>query len=294
MWRNGLLLVLAVSASLVLKAQLKNSYTVSDNQEFDKVKFSLNTNNGQCFIEPSYEVDIMDIHSVTEGSEKPLYKENIVNRTKEIKVKLAKQDYLSSTISRRMFGSQSVDEYSWKVYLSNHKPMDLDLNYAVGDTNIDLSSLPVERLKMRTGSANVLVNYKKGQENLLEMDTFLIRVDIGTFEAKNLHLSKSRNIIADVGFGKVKMDFGDAKVINTEVKATVGAGKLEVILPYDNIPVRINVNDSPLCQIKMPEGFKKTTENVFVTTEFNENQKNCINFNVDVAVGNIVFKTARR
>ena len=257
MRRNSLLLLLVSLTSFVLKAQYNNSYSVSDNQDFDKVKFSLNSTNGHCSIEPSQEVDIMDIHSYTDGTSEPLYEEKIINRTKEVNVKFAEEHEisLSSSISKRLFSSQSVDDYTWKVYLSKVKPMDLDLNYAVGDTYIDLSDLPIERFKMRTGSANVKVNYKKGLANQLEMDTFMIKVDMGTFEAKNLHLSKSSNIIADVGFGKVKMDFEDAQIIKTMVLATVGAGKLEIILPRENIPIKINVNDSPLCQIKIPKEF---------------------------------------
>ena len=293
---NGLLLLFVSLTSFVLKAQYNNSYSVSDNQDFDKVKFSLNSTNGHCSIEPSQEVDIMDIHSNTAGTSEPLYEEKIINRTKEVNVKFAEEHEtsLSSSISKRLFSSQSVDDYTWKVYLSKLKPMDLDLNYAIGDTYIDLSDLPIERFKMRTGSANVKVNYKKGLANQLEMDTFMIKVDMGTFEAKNLHLSKSSNIIADVGFGKVKMDFEDAQIIKTMVLATVGAGRLEILLPRENIPIKINVNDSPLCQIKIPKEFVEFSDHVFMTPGFNENETNYINFSVDVAVGNIIFKSARR
>lgn len=291
MWRNGILLTLAFSASFVLKAQLNNSFTVSDNQEIDKVKFSLNSTSGQGVIESGLKASLVDIHSTSDVVE-PHYNERIIDRTKEVTVALGEENNasLSTTITKRMFSTQSVEDYTWKVYLSKLKPLDLDLNYAIGDTYIDLSDLPIEKLKMRSGSANVKVNYKNGLGNLLEMDTFLIKVDMGTFEAKNLHLCNSSNIITDIGFGKVKMDFEDAQVINTNVKASVGAGKLEIILPSGAIPVKININDSPLCQIKMPGNFVNISENVFVSPGFEEGQLNAINFSVDVAVGNIVFK----
>lgn len=292
MQRIGLLLLLASSVSIVLKAQLKNSFSVPDNQEFDKVKFSLNATNGQCFIEPGEEENILDIHSNTEESSEPQYQEKIVNRTKEVTVELDDKENpnFSSTISRHMFSSQQVEDYTWKVYLSKLKPLDLDLNYAIGDTYIDLSDLPIEKLKMRSGSANVNVNYKEGKGNLMEMDTFLIKVDLGTFESKNLHLCHANNIITDIGFGSVKMDFKKAEKIKTNVQASVGAGKLEVILPREDVPVQINLNDSPLCQVKMPNDFEKTDENVFTSPGFTENCSNCISFSIDVAVGNIIFK----
>jgi len=235
---------------------------------------------------------VMDIYSNTSEERAPKYVERIINRTKEVSVALVENDNasLSSSISRHMFSSPAVDEYTWKVYLSKLKPLDLDLNYAIGDTYIDLSDLPIEKLKMRSGSANVKVNYRSGYGNLMEMDTFFIKVDMGTFEANNLYLCNSNNIITDVGFGKVKMDFEDAEHINTTVTASVGAGKLEVILPQDAVPVRININDSPLCNIKMPGNFTQVEENIFETPGFSADNSNWLNFNVDVAVGNIVFK----
>ena len=294
MWKKGLLFGLVCTTSLGINAQYKSSYTVSNNQDFDKVKFSLNATNGQCYIEASPDAGIMDIQSKTDSDSKPQYKENIVNRTKEVNVKMDEEQSssLSTSISRRLFSSQSVDDYTWKVYLSKLKPMDLDLNYAVGDTYIDLSDIPIERLKMRTGTANVRINYKKGMGNRLMMDTFLIKVDMGSLEAKNLHLSNSKNIIANVGFGNVKMDFEDAEILTTEVQATVGAGSLEILLPEGDIPVRININDSPLCRIKIPVGFEQTSEHVFVSSGYKDHQTNYINFSVDVAVGNIHFRSS--
>ena len=293
MWKNGLLLALVSLSSIALQAQIQKTLTLEDNQDFDKVIFKLNATNGQCLIKPNLEPNLINIQSISENISTPEFEEKIFNRTKEVNIRLdqPQNTSLSTTLSKRLFSSQSFNDYTWKVYLSRLKPMDLDLNYAVGDTYIDLSDLPIERMKMKTGSANVKVNYTDGLGNQLEMDTFLIKVDMGTFEAKNLHLSKANNIIADVGFGKMRMDFEDAIYLNTDVNASVGAGKLEIILPSANIPVKININDSPLCNIKLPEGFLLTDNNIYLSPDFDENQLNHINFNVDVAVGNIIFKT---
>jgi hypothetical protein len=294
MWKNGLMFFLALSLGHAVNAQVKNSFVISDNQDFDKIKLSLKASEGQCYIEPGQQTTQTNIEQVSKDNTSPTYEEKIVARTKQINIQLDDEEAsLGSSISKRMFSRQSLDDYTWKVYLSNYKPMDLDLNYAVGDTYIDLSGLPVERLKMHTGSANVSVNYKADQGNQLAMDTFLIKVDMGTFKAKNLHLSRSRKVIADVGFGTVHMDFEDAESISTDVSASVGAGKLEVILPTSDVPVRININDSPLCRIKMPNEFKKSSANVFTNIDSTGGSDDYLTFNVDVAVGNIVFKSSR-
>lgn len=293
MWKNGFMFTLALFLGVLSKAQTVSSLSFSDNADFDKVRFSLNATDGQCFIEPASETSVMNIERFSSNAGKPAFEEKIVDRTREISVKLDDQrsKSLSSTLSKRMFSRQAVDDYTWKVYLADIKPMTLNLTYAVGDTYIDLSGLPVEKLKMHTGSANVKVNYKSNQGNRIPMDTLLIKVDMGTLTAKNLHLSRSGNVIADVGFGSVYMDFKDAQNISTAVMATVGAGKLEVILPSRDIPVKININDSPLCRIKMPSEFIKSNENEFNNQAFEGSSVNYLTFNVDVAVGNIVFKS---
>jgi hypothetical protein len=294
MWKNGLLVLFVLCLGILSKAQTVSSISFSDNSDFDKIRFSLNATEGQCSIEPAVETSVMNIQNLSKDSGNPEFEEKIVERTREINVKLDDQKSisLSSTISKRMFSRQAVDDYVWKVYLADIKPMDLDLSYAVGDTYIDLSGLPVEKFKMNTGSANVKVNYKSNSGNLIQMDTFLVKVDMGTLSAKNLHLSRSGHVIADVGFGSVYMDFKEAKNISTAVVATVGAGKLEVILPSGNIPVKININDSPLCRVKMPSGFTKSKNNEFTNQAFETHNGNYLTFNVDVAVGNIVFKSS--
>lgn len=290
-----MLLTLIFGANFNLHAQFTNCFSVSDNHDFDKVKYYLNATSCQFFVEASQDDGIMDFHGKVDVAA-PRYEENIIERTKEVKIMLEadSETGLSSSLSKRLFSATPVDEYTWKMYLSKLKPIDLDLKYAVGDTYLDLSDLPIERLNVRTGSANVTIDYKNGLGNQLRMDTFSIEVDMGSLNAKNLHLSKSRNIIADVGFGNVTMDFGDAKEIHTDVRATVGAGKLEIILPDKHIPVKININDSPLCRIIMPKGIEKSTDSVFTSSNLIDDQNNYINFNVDVAVGSIVFKTSDR
>ena len=291
MWKNGFFLSLGLALGIIANAQIKNSLVVSDNQDFDRIKFSLQATEGQCYIEPGEETSLTSLESDSKEAANPQLEEKIIERVKQINIQLdEKNSSISSSLSKRMFSKQTVDDYSWKVYLSKYKPMDLDLSYAVGDTYIDLSGLPVERLKMRTGSANVSVNYKHNESNLVSMDTFLIKVDMGAFRAKNFHLSRSEHVIADVGFGTVHMDFKDAEEVTTSVTASVGAGKLEVILPTSDIPVKININDSPLCRIRMPKGFKQASSKEFVNTDTEDMNGNYLTFNVDVAVGNIVFK----
>jgi len=82
------------------------------------------------------------------------------------------QKGVGQKISYRFSASEEkTSDKFWKVYLTNDKPYSLDLTYGLGNANIDLSGLAIEKLKINTGSSDVLVSYNSGIENTVEMDT---------------------------------------------------------------------------------------------------------------------------
>jgi hypothetical protein len=159
------------------------------------------------------------------------------------------------------------------------------------DAFVDLSGLSIEKLNITTGSADVNINYISGQYNQLEMDTFCIKVDLGTLEARQVALSNAKTIIADVGFGSLFLDFTNKSRVRSNVNATVGAGNLVINADESINPMIIYIQNSPLCRVKIPEVFTEIRENVFVNSQYDQGAENLITFNIDVAMGNIIFKT---
>jgi hypothetical protein len=186
---------------------------------------------------------------------------------------------------------EESNENQWHVYLSKKKPIKLNLNYGMGNAYIDLSGLAVENLNITTGSANVNVGYISGQYNQQEMDTFSIKVDLGELEARQIALSNAKTIIADVGFGSLYLDFTNKSLVKSNVNATVGAGNLIVNANESMNPMIIYIQNSPLCRIKIPQSFTEIRKNVFVNSQYDQDAENLITFNIDVTMGNIIFKT---
>jgi len=287
MWKKSLVFAPVLFMGFISIAQQPISVSAIPGNDYDKVKVALNATDGHCQIVPGENSNPIHIDKPVN----PHVEERINGRTKEIDIKLSETTETSfgTAISRKLFSTQEVEDQGWKVYLSAAKPMDLNLVYAIGDTHLDLSGLPIERLKLKTGSANVFVNYKNGKGNTVIMDTMLINVDMGSLETKNLHLANSKNILADVGFGSVLLDFEDAASVTTDVDASVGAGKLEILLPASQIPVKININNSPLCRVKIPANFIRISDHEFLSSN-DQSHPGFINFNVDVAVGHVIFR----
>jgi hypothetical protein len=75
------------------------------------------------------------------------------------------------------------------------------------------------------------------------------------------------------------------------VNATVGAGNLIVNANESMNPMIIYIQNSPLCRIKIPQSFTEIRKNVFVNSQYDQDAENLITFNIDVTMGNIIFKT---
>lgn len=275
--------------------QLKKFYSVKSDAEFDTVDFLLKAHSGTCFIKPSDNLDPVTIYGNPSFSEvNPTFYTITKNKTQ--KVKLVLEDYnqkgLSHTITYSMFGGDDEKEEKnfWKVFLNDEKIYRLNLKYGVGDANVNLSGIPVSKLKIQTGSADVNVLYDEMKGNQCPMDTFYVKVDLGTVYAKKIQMSKAEHIIADVGFGNAILDFTGGNIQKCNIQATVGAGNLKVLLPETDCPAIVYFKNSPLCSLSLTEGFEEVDEDVYVNKSYSPDAENVLEFNVDVALGNITFE----
>ena len=295
MWRI-LLLGLTGLMGLSTYGQIKKHFTVENSNTFDKVHITLSGGSGTCYVRPTPNTNPVNVYGKSDSdTQNPICESVLDNRTQWVNVNFldAKIDQASTkNVTFKVFGAEEEkDNNQWHVYLSKKKPVLLNLNYGMGDAYVDLSGLAVERLKVNTGSADVKVGYVSGQYNQQEMDTFSIKVDLGELEARHVALSNAKNIIADVGFGTLFLDFSDKSLVKSNVKATVGAGNLIVDAANAANPMIIYIHNSPLCRIKIPQGFTEIRKNVYVTDNYSDDADNLITFNVDVTMGNIIFKS---
>jgi len=275
--------------------QIKKQFTVEDNQSCESIRLCLKANSGNCFVKPSQSLEILNVFSnQTESNYSHSFTKEVKGKTCEVLLNLeeTQPDGFGQTISSRFFGSteKAPSDKLWKMYLTNAKPYSLELNYGVGNANIDLSGLAIKKLKINTGSADVNVGYNSSLENQIDMDTFYVKVDLGSVNVKNLNMSRTRFVKADVGFGNMTLDFSNKPLVSNNVKGSVGAGNLTIILPAAETPVVIKIHDSWLCSVKMPAGLKKVSENTFANASYaDKDSKNILAFDLDVSMGNIIF-----
>lgn len=293
--KNLGLTVLAVAIAGMSFGQIKKQFSVEDAPSCDKIKLTLKANSGTCFIKPSHNAEILNVFSnQTEENYSHQFVKEVNGKVCRVMLSLEEvsSEGFSQTVSSRVFGSEKPEqEKFWKMYLTDAKPYALELNYGVGNANIDLSGLAIKTLKIHTGSADVNIGYHSGLENLVEMDTFSVKVDMGSVNAKNLSLARPKYVVANVGFGNVMLDLSTAPEVANHIKGSVGAGNLVILLPADgSVPVMVKIKDSWLCSIKLTDDLKETSANTYTNAAYAKNPKNALTFDLDVSLGNIVFK----
>lgn len=291
--REGLLFLgIGIISTTLSVAQVKKQFSIDNNDAVEKVDLNFGVNSGACFIKASESKELLTVYGNQDyDSYSHSFNKNLNNNICVINLTLQddKSAGISKSISYRMFGSdEKSSDNLWKMFLSRDKIYNLDLRYGIGNANIDLSDLSIEKIKINTGSADVHI--KSRGYNLVEMDTFYVQVDMGSVKIDNMSMSKSKHIIADVGFGDLILDFSDKAMLATHVRGSVGAGNLLIVLPRENTPVKVKITDSWLCKVSLLKNFKNIGDNTFVNSAYTENASNILAFDLDVSMGKIIFK----
>ena len=274
--------------------QMKRQFMVENSQACKRVDLHLKANSGDCFIKAGHNSEILNVFSNQDQSAySHQYTKEVIDDACNVYLNFENttSQSIGQTISTRVFGEEkAVNNKVWKMYLSDIKPYNLKLEYGVGNAHVDLSGLAIKKLKINTGSADVNIGYSS-LENKVDMDTLSVKVDLGSLHVQNLNLSRARYTLADVGFGNMTLDFSsNAPLVSNRVVGSVGAGNLTIILPSVQTPVLVTINDSWLCSVKLPGSMKKIRTNTFANAAYSENAKNALIFNLDVSMGNIIFK----
>jgi hypothetical protein len=281
--------------SVALLGQVKKQFSVEEKEKCDRVDLCIKAKTGNCFIKPSQNAEILNVYSNQDLEGYAHTLTNIV-KNKICQVNLALKQELNKgvgeKISYQVMGNDvaSVTDKFWKIYLTESKPYNLDLNYGLGNANVDLSGLSIQKLKIKTGSADVNIGYMQGLENKVDMDTFFVKVDMGSLTAKNICLSRSKVVMADVGFGNLLLDFSDKPLRRYDVKGSVGAGNMTILLPGEDVPVIVKISESWLCSVQLSNGLKKIGPNTFANAAYKKSPKESITFDLDVSMGKILFK----
>lgn len=294
MWKFHFITLFLSGLILSSFAQEANHYRVDKNVRVEGVNFTLTAASGSCIIKPSTSNHPVNIFGNPENDKvTPTFRTWMEKDMQQVSFVLQQNEPgIGRKLSYSVFNDDTeTEENNWHIYLADFLPISLNLNYGIGKADVDLSGLAIKNIKINTGSADVNLSYVFGEMNKIEMDTFMVTVDMGTLNFERINHSRAKNIIAEVGFGSLFLDLSSRNQKKSHISASVGAGNLEVKIPDEDIPMVIYINDSPLCRIDLCSNFSEISPNVFANKSYSKNAPNLITFELDVALGKISFIT---
>lgn len=287
-----LLVTILGVAGLDITGQTKSHFTVQDVDSCERVYFTLKSATATCEIRTrSGEYPISIIGKSDDEYVQPEFGQNhdgeILNAW--LNLKNNKKRGLGHTLSSLFSAKKTDPENYWNIYFTDYKPYHLDLSYGLGKSYVDLSDIAVEHLRIKSANAFVKVGYHSKLRNRIQMDTFMVDVDLGDVEIDRLNLSRARVILAEVGIGTLVLDFEEEPEESSEIWARVGAGTLAVKLPHYPIPMMVRVKNASYRKMKVPAHFEKIRDNVYVSSAYDPDADNLLTFNIDLSMGNVVF-----
>jgi len=287
------LLVGLVCASSALHAQVSKHFRVEQDRNYRSITLNYNTSSGICYLAQGESQDPLGVYSVRDIDDfNHSFDKNEVDGNLRIDLTLHEKNNqgISQSISDKVFSNADPDENIWKVLLTEDVAYNLNLTYGIGAAFIDLAGLSVQNLSVKTGSADVNIDYLTSMPNPIRMDTMDINVDLGNVAVRQIYLANVKNISAEVGFGNMLLDLAEPVDQPCNVVASVGAGSLEILIPKGEIPILIRVKESMLCDVRLTKSFKEIEDNVFINMDIDKDSDNMLVFDVDVSFGSIVFK----
>lgn len=292
MWRYSLVLGLVCLGGIGL-AQTQKHFRVESDRDYKSISLNYSTSSGICYLGAGNTDDALSVFSTRDIEDfNHRFNKNLNDGELDIDLKLEEKNTqsFSQSISSKMFDKSDETSNVWKVFLSEELPYDLDLKYGIGAAFIDLSGISVSKMKVQTGSADVNVNYLSSFANPIIMEEFFVKVDLGNVNIRQLYKTNAEQVIAEVGFGNLLLDLSEPVEQKCNVRASVGAGNLEILIPKDGSPILVKVKSSMLCDVRLTKSFREIEDDVFVNEDYREDADDLISFDVDVAMGNIIFK----
>ncbi|MBS9522477.1 DUF4097 family beta strand repeat protein [Litoribacter alkaliphilus] len=198
---------------------------------------------------------------------------------------------LGKSLSSRLFSNTNDDfDHEWLVGLNSNFMYDLDLYFGIGKAILDLSNINVANCKVKTATADVSLEYGRRAPNPISMDTMAVIINMGNVDVQNLNFSNARHMIFDVNYGKVNLSFNGEMPQASHLKASVGAGSVNIELPDQSLPYKIKVKSTAMCRTSIPSYLREVGSKTYVSKGFSENAKNLLLIEIDVSVGSVALK----
>ncbi|KEO72869.1 DUF4097 family beta strand repeat-containing protein [Anditalea andensis] len=295
MLRRVCLIIWAIVAfNTNIIAQINKEFKVEKTEDFSQVKLNFSSYKGISHIGRDHSgLPIFIEASLAKVNILPSFQYSVRNNilSATLDHRNVESESLGKSITSRLFPSSNDDfDHDWKVGLNTNFLYDLNLNFGIGRADIDLSNINVTKCKIKTATADVVLKYSKSIPNPISMDTMSVSVNMGNVEANGLNFSNAKQMIFDVNYGNVNLIFSGDMSQATHVRASVGAGSVNITLPDTDTPYIVKVQSTAMCRTSIPHYLKSIGNKTYISKGYSAGAGNLMTIEIDVSVGSVALK----
>lgn len=291
--RLPLLAILLVSSTLCNAQVISRAYPITTEKKISTrvklglVKLKVAAHHSPNVFEYRYtSPDPNDLHYTYEVSEDGIGDLDISNirsnnaENKTISFRL--RDWFNSDEDKRQ------DLSTLTLTFTDQLPIDLALTLAAGEHELDLSSLKISSLELKSGACQTTVQFKK--PNREPMEKLKVATGASRFVLEGLGNANFKELHMHGGASDVTMDFsGDAtaehvKSKNAKAKISLGAGSLTVLVPQ-NDAVKLNYSENIFSSVDLPKDFKKKGD-IYVSGNYGSGLRT-LEFDISTGMGSV-------
>ncbi len=286
--RSLLLAILLVSATACYAQAISRAYPITTEKKIScRVKLGLvklkvaahHTPNvfEYRYISPDPN-DLYYAYEVSEDGIGDLDISNIRSKNAENKtISFRLRDWFNSDEEKRQ------DLSTLTLTLTDQLPIDLSITLAAGEHELDLSSLKLSSLELKSGACQTTVQFKKPNREPIEK--LKIATGASRFVLEGLGNANFKELNMHGGASDVTMDFsGEAAAQNAKAKISLGAGSLTVLVPQRDA-VKVNYSENILSSVDLPKDFKKKGD-VYVSGNYGSGLRT-LEFDISTGMGSV-------
>ena len=186
-------------------------------------------------------------------------------------------DFKDNSIGRGFKESENELDFS----VPENIPIEFDLDFGIGEANVDFTNLTISRVIIDCGLGSMNVTMNSPNSQICEF----LRIDTGLceFTAEGLGNLNTREVDIEVGMGSADIDFRGDIERDTEIDIEVGLGSLNLVLP-DNVNVKAKVHHNFLSSVDLDDFIKKG--NHYLTEDWQDDWPT-IYLDISVGLGSI-------
>ena len=170
----------------------------------------------------------------------------------------------------------------WRLELTDKVPMDIRLEYGAGEADLDFSGLNVAGLRLETGASSLRM--RSSSPNPGRIGTVAITAGLGSIESESLGNLNFERLRFEGGLGSYQLDLTGALRDGAQIRAEVGMGSLDIVLPA-HTGVVAHCEDSFLSSSNFHR-FVRVDDDVYQTPNY-RNAVRRVKMNLESGIGSV-------